>query len=347
MIKSFDSYVIQPTASVLEAMRLLEAKSHKCLFVADKNNKLLATLSDGDVRRFILAGGSPSDPCLSASKSDYLFASSDNFYKVLADARRRDVDIVPVLSNEQILLGYLEVEKRARFYKNTVVLVAGGKGTRLLPLTKDIPKPLLTIGNKPIIHRIIDLYISQGFQHFVLCLGHYSDQIINYIDSSDFPATIEYVVEDTPLGTAGSLFKLSKLKSINYPIVVSNADLLYDDPIYNFIDLMEQNTISGIMLHVPKSYSIDYGVIQIGDDNTWNSIEEKPVSNFCINSGIYLLSRQMIELIKPDVYLDMPSLFEISQLNNLILKTYPLEGFWIDIGKHSEYKLATLAYDEF
>jgi len=344
MITFFEDYLINPSTSILEAMRCLESKSHKCLFVADSDNHLLATLSDGDIRRHILSGGSPSDLCTLAARTDFLFTYPGDYKKILSDARRRDVDIVPVLSPENILIGFLESDKRSRFYENTVVLIAGGKGTRLLPLTRDIPKPLLKIGNKPIIHRIVDLYIGQGFQNFVLSLGHFSDQIINYIESHDFPANIQFIVEDQPLGTAGSLSKLLCLDDIHYPLIVSNADILYDDPIYTHVDYLDASDASGIMLHVPKSHSIDYGVIDIGDDNAWNSIIEKPISSYCINSGIYLLSKGIVELIPSDTHLDMPSLFDLAKSRNLILKTFPLEGFWIDIGKHPEYKLATLAF---
>ena len=284
MITCFEEYIVNPSTSILEAMRSLESKSHTCLFVADSDNHLLATLSDGDIRRHILSGGAFTDACTLAARSDFLYTHPGDFKKVLSDARRRDVDIVPVLSLQNQLLGFLEAEKRSRFYDNTVVLIAGGKGTRLMPLTKDIPKPLLAIGNKPIIHRIIDFYIGQGFQNFVLSLGHFSDQIIDYIEHHDFPANIQFIVEDRPLGTAGSLSKLSSLSDIHYPLVVSNADILYDEPIYTHVDYLESTDTAGIMLHVPKSHSIDYGVIDIGDDHSWNSITEKPISTVCINS---------------------------------------------------------------
>ena len=124
----------------------------------------------------------------------------------------------------------------------------------------------MAIGNKPIIHRIIDLYIGQGFQNFVLSLGHFSQQIIDYVEQQDFPANIQFVVEDQPLGTAGSLSKLSDLTDIHYPLVVSNADILYDESIYPHVDYLDSSETSGIMLHVPKAHSIDYGVIDIGDD---------------------------------------------------------------------------------
>ena len=142
MITGFEQYIVSPSTSILEAMRCLESKSHKCLFVADSDHHLIATLSDGDIRRHILSGGSFSDHCTLAARSDFLFTYPGDYKKVLSDARRRDVDIVPVLSSKNTLIGFLEVEKRSRFYNNTVVLIAGGKGTRLMPLTQDVPKPL-------------------------------------------------------------------------------------------------------------------------------------------------------------------------------------------------------------
>ena len=220
--------------------------------------------------------------------------------------------------------------------------MAGGLGTRLRPLTEDIPKPLLKVGNKPILETIIKNFASHGFVDIVISINYKGDLIKNYFkDGSDLGVNITYVEENKRLGTAGALSLLADTP--NEPFFVMNADLLTD---VNFSHLMDYHCMgnsTGTMCVREYEYQIPYGVIQMENDCI-TEIVEKPINKFFVNAGIYVLSSKVFDYIPKDKFYDMPTLFNTLIKEKLKTLSFPIHEYWLDIGRMSDFEQAQSEY---
>ena len=216
--------------------------------------------------------------------------------------------------------------------------MVGGLGSRLRPLTENTPKPMLSVGGKPILQTIVKGFVDKGFNKITMCLGYKSNVIQNFFkDGSEFGATIDYVEEDKQMGTAGALTLLTK--KLNKPFFVMNGDLLTNINYEQMLDYHYLHNSIATMCVREYDMQVPYGVVNTNNEEII-SIEEKPVHSFFVNAGIYLLEPECIKMIPKNEYYDMTSLFEkiISKDQKAI--SYPLRDYWLDIGKESEYKKA-------
>jgi len=227
-------------------------------------------------------------------------------------------------------------------HKNHVVLMVGGLGTRLRPLTENTPKPMLEVGGKPILETIVKRFVDSGFTNITMCLGYKSNVIRDYFrDGDDFGANIDYIVEDRRMGTAGALTLLNK-KLIN-PFFVMNGDLLTNIDFEKMLDFHIENDARATMCVREYDIEVPYGVVNIVNEDI-TSIEEKPIHSFFVNAGVYLLNTECVNLIPKGEFYDMPSLFEELILNNEKTISFPLSEYWLDIGKISDYERADAEY---
>lgn len=338
-------FICFATTKIVDAMEMIDKNARGILFVVSECDELIGCISDGDIRRWILKSGELTAPVLKAMnynpKSLHIYekdyAINFMYEKVinavpLVDDNKRIVDII-LLSDEQ--------HKKIGLKKNLegvpVVIMAGGQGTRLYPLTKILPKPLIPIGEIPIIERVIDSFAQYGIKKYYMTVNYKKGMIRSYFNDIDSGYDIVYVEEDRPLGTGGSI-KLIKDK-FDKPVIVTNCDTIivadYAD-IYDY-HLKSENVIT--MVSSLKNYTIPYGVIHFGENGELMDMEEKPKLSYFINTGMYIVNPEVIDLIPNDKIFHMPDLVEKVMALGGKVGTYPIsEDSFLDMGEFSEMK---------
>lgn len=346
-MKNIDDIIVTVNASILDVLKIIDKSSKQLALVVDKNKKLLGTVSDGDIRRALLNNISlensiefiyfkkPTVANINCTKEEVInICSTKKIYQI------------PIVDNNGNLVG-LEVlddliskEKK----KNKVVLMVGGLGTRLRPLTEKIPKPMLDVGGKPILQTIVEKFADYGFVNIIMCIGYKSQIIQDYFgDGSIFGVNIEYVLEDKRMGTAGALSLLSIEQKPTEPFFVMNGDLLTNVNFGHLLDFHEKNKSVATMCVREYDFQVPYGVVNLKDGKI-ESIKEKPVQKFFVSAGIYMLDSGCINEIPSNEFYDMPTLFEKLIRKKEITTSFPLREYWIDIGRIDEYERANKEY---
>ncbi len=341
--------LIDKSASIKKALKRLDKTAVKALLVVDKNNKLLGAISDGDIRRHILKGKDlESDISEIYNKSPiYIRKEELSMESVKKLLIRYKIELIPVLDNEHKVVEYITWDQlfpeseQPPFKKSRidipVVIMAGGKGSRLEPFTKILPKALIPVGDKPIIEMIIDEFKQQGVEKFYLTLNHKSEMIKAYFKGIEKEYKVNYIKEKTFLGTAGSL-KLLENK-ISDTFIVSNCDIIVKANFENVLALHQEQKASLTILSSVQHYEIPYGVINLKEGGEVANILEKPEYTFTINTGVYVLNKDTLDFIPADSHMDMTELIKILAKNGKKILTYPVnEKEYLDIGQWKEYK---------
>jgi len=346
-LKNLEGITVSDSTSILEVLKIIDKSSKQIAIVVDENKKLLGTISDGDIRRAILKNISLNESIKEIYSKTPIVASINNSKKeILNICRSKKIHQIPIVDDKGNLIG-LEIldELISNEEKlNKVVLMVGGLGTRLRPLTKDTPKPMLKVGDKPILQTIIEKFAAYGYRNIVMCV-HYKLQVIKdyFGDGSNFGVNIEYVLEEERMGTAGGLSLLNdKPKE---PFFVMNADLLTNVNFEHLHDFHLSNNSTATMCVQYYDFKVPYGVVDLKNAKIL-SVKEKPTEKFFVNAGIYMLSPESLEYIPKNQFYDMPTLFEnlISENKNVI--SFPLREYWLDIGRIEEYEKANEEYDD-
>jgi len=345
-MKSLENIKISPTASIEKALNILNSGAVKITLVVNNNNELLGTLSDGDIRRALLNKKTLKDNIENVyfrkPITANLSASNDELINLCSIYK---VNQIPIISNDNQLIDLFVLDGNfsPKRYDNTVVLMVGGLGRRLMPLTNNTPKPMLKVGNKPILETIIKGFRDSGFFNIVMCIGYKSDVIKEYFqDGSEFGVKIDYIVENKRMGTAGALTLLKK--KLSKPFFVMNGDLLTNINFSSMLEFHESNLAQATMCVREYDVEVPYGVVNTSNENI-TSIEEKPIHSFFVNAGIYFLEPKCIQLIPINEFYDMPSLFETLIKNNEKVVSFPLNEYWIDVGRINDYQKANNDYN--
>ena len=346
-MKNIQNIKLTVNATIKEALQIIDGGAMQIALVVDENDKLLGTLTDGDIRRGFLKGLD-----LNSSIESIIFKTptiakiSDTKEEILKLALSKKLHQIPVVDDDGKILGIQEIEElvKPKEKTNKVVLMVGGLGTRLRPLTENTPKPMLKVGNKPILQTIVEKFAEYGYTNIVMCVNYKSQIIQEYFgDGSDFGVNIEYILEEQRMGTAGALSLLKEKPT--EPFFVMNGDLLTNVNFEHLHDFHIANDSIGTMCVREYDFQVPYGVVNIDESNIL-SIEEKPTHKFFVSAGIYMLSPNVLEYIPENEFYDMPTLFEkiISEKQNAI--SFPLREYWLDIGRMEEYKKANEEYNE-
>jgi len=332
-------------STIGEALSVIDSGAVKIALIVDRDNKLLGTLSDGDIRRGLLRKKTLNDIVEDVYFKAPITASKNNSKEsLLSLCSINKIGQIPIVDADQKIvdLFIIDDELLKKQYENAVVLMVGGLGSRLRPLTDNTPKPMLNVGGIPILQTIVKGFIDSGFINITMCLGYKSNVIKDYFkDGADFGANIEYVVEEKRMGTAGALTLLGK--KLNKPFFVMNGDLLTNIDYVKMLDFHESHDSKATMCVRAYDVQVPYGVVNVINEDII-SIEEKPVHNFFVNAGMYLLDPECVDLIPIDEFYDMPSLFEKMILDNKKITSFPLTGYWLDIGRFSDYEKANSDY---
>lgn len=334
-------FLIYPENTLEEAMRQLDKVRGLGLIVVDESNKLIGTLTDGDIRRALISGKKMSDSIqdivhLNPRKAS-VNSSEEELRAITADKK---IKVVPILDNDKVVNVYSIGNEETK--NISVVIMAGGLGSRLGDHTKDCPKPMLEVGGKPILERIIHNFTKAGFHQFFLSVNYKAEMIENYFgDGKSFNCTISYLRENKRLGTAGSLSLLPQ--GVSGPIVVTNGDLLTLVDYRRLVTFHSQHK-SPITLCTRKyEFQVPFGVVNI-DEGQVQSISEKPTQSFNVSAGVYVINSELLKYIPRDEYFDMPTFIEALMSKNIKVDCFPLVEEWIDIGRVSDLDLARSLY---
>ncbi|MEY9971876.1 dTDP-glucose pyrophosphorylase/CBS domain-containing protein [Lysinibacillus sp. RC46] len=346
-INRWEEILVYPTISLFHTMKIINESSFKFAVVVDEKQRLLGTVTDGDIRRGILRGEGLEVPITSIMNPNPISAQTGqklNKYKQLMKTKMLKQLPIVDQSNKIIDILFMDNLDMSLDHQNKVVLMLGGLGTRLRPLTNEIPKPMLRVGNKPILETIIEGFKQNGYTNFIFSVNYKKEVIQDYFQNGKaFDVTIEYIEEDKRMGTAGALSLINNRPA--EPFFVMNGDLLTQ---INFDQLMqfhkEHQSIATMCVR-EYEYQIPYGVIETAGTNLL-SINEKPIHRSFVNAGIYVLNPEVFDFIPQDEYYDMPTLFE--QLIEKKMKTsvFPIHEYWLDIGQVDDFNRANKEFKE-
>ncbi len=327
--------------TVRDALVKLDAlASDAILFVVDESTKLLGSLTDGDLRRGFIRGLGFEDTIMSFIQSNPSYVlQGENVVNKLEEFKSRNFKVIPVLNKEHIIVDIINFRSISTIIPADAVLMAGGEGKRLRPLTENTPKPLLKVGDKPIIEYNIDRLSKVGIKNIHLSVNYLADQLINYFqDGSSKNLNIKYVQENKPLGTIGSVLLVEDFKHDD--IIVMNSDLLTNIDFADFYKMFKDSNAD--MAVAATSYHVDipYAVLEVDNANAVKSLKEKPRYTYYSNAGIYILNKELLKMIPEDTFFDITDLMDKILEMNLKLVTYPINGYWLDIGKHEDFKKA-------
>ena len=325
--------LLSPNDSLDRAIKVLHEGGRRIALVSDENDRLLGTITDGDIRRALISQSTVKSPVsLIMNCNPVTVDDKVENKEILSLMSSQGFLHMPIVNKDGILCGLETLEHLIKSPKhdNPVFLMAGGFGTRLRPLTESTPKPLLKVGLKPILEMIIEQFISCGFHNFYISTHFKSEQIRDYFKTGEaYGVSIEYVHEDNPLGTAGSLGLLPD-NLTDLPLIVMNGDLLTKVDFKNLLNFHHESNTEATMCVREYDFQVPYGVIEI-DNYKIKKIEEKPIHKFFVNAGIYVLSKNLVDKIDGKFYLDMTD-FLNQELNNGGVSTFPIHEYWLDIG---------------
>ena len=357
MIEKFDYIIINKEESIRDAIKKLDNYSEKILFVVDAENHLVGSLTDGDIRRWILGGGNDFNIKVDSACFKKPFFMQDSYHlekeKLITDGIRdtvlkKKINYIPVVNDSKVIIkiltwddlfGTTQIKTVKDKINIPVIIMAGGKGTRLDPFTRVLPKPLIPVGDKTIVEIIIDKFLVYGANTFFLSVNHKANIIKSYFEDLTLSYYLYYIEENSPLGTAGSL-KLIQNK-ISENIFVTNCDILVDADYFDLSVFHKSNNYSITIVASLKHFNIPYGVCEINDGGALKKIIEKPEYNFLVNTGMYVLKSEVLNLIPSDKAFDMTDLINAVTFSGGKVGVYPIsEKSWIDIGEWSEYRKA-------
>ena len=346
-MKNIEKIKLTVNSTIKEALQIIDLGAVKFAIVVDKDDKLIGTLTDGDIRRAILDGKALDTTIKTVYFKEPTVVNVNNTKEEIINlCTSKKIYQIPVVDNvgRVVSINLLDELLKPEVHDNKVILMVGGLGTRLRPLTENTPKPMLHVGGKPILQTIVEKFVSYGFVNIVMCVGYKSNIIQDFFeDGSKFGANIEYILEDKRMGTAGALSLLNSKP--NEPFFVMNGDLLTNVNFEHLLDFHLVNNSMATMCVREYDFQVPYGVVNV-ENGKILSIEEKPVQKFFVSAGIYMLDSQCIENIPKNEFYDMPTLFEklITMNENTI--SFPLREYWLDIGRLEEYKKANDEYHE-
>ncbi|OAZ03115.1 nucleotidyltransferase family protein [Flavobacterium succinicans] len=309
------------------------------LFVVDADDKLIGALTDGDVRRGLLKGYTI-DSCVDEIIQDnprYITKGENNLEKII-EYREGDFRIVPIVDENHRVVNVINFRKIRSYLPIDAVIMAGGRGQRLQPLTDTTPKPLLKVGNKAIMEHNLDRLALFGIDDFWVSVRYLGEQIERHFGQGiEKNIKIEYVWEEKALGTIGAVSQIENFEH-DY-ILVTNSDLLTNiDYEQFFLEFIKEDADLAV-LTIPYQVSIPYAVLETNNGEV-KSFKEKPTYTYYSNGGIYLMKKEMLKYIPKDTFFDAPDLMQELINNNLKVISFPFSGYWLDVGKHEDFEKA-------
>lgn len=333
-------YVIRDSASILDALKDLDGNTHdwQTLFVVDDTDHMVGTLTDGDIRRGLIHGAKLEDEVSSVMNKPFKFIRDGQLDAArLKEFREKQIFFIPVLDAENHVVRVCNLIKYRNFLPVDAVLMAGGKGERLRPLTEKTPKPLLPVGGKAIIDHNIDRLIDYGVKHINVTVNYLAEQLEEHFSDPHREVQVATVHEPKFLGTIGSIRFVKEF--YNDTILVMNSDLFTNINYEDFYLHFKEHDADMSVAAVPYTVSVPYGIFDLEGRNI-HGLVEKPTYNYYANAGIYLIKRSALDEIPEETFFNATDLIEKLIAENKKVVRFPLNGTWIDIGNPQEYQKA-------
>ncbi len=345
IFEKFSNSLISKKISIKEAMELLGKSKIHILILINKKNKLLGTITDGDIRRSLLNGYKLDDNAFEIANQNPKYALKGTSNYLIEDiAKKNGIGQIPILDNNKKLIEIYIYQKNlinTEITENTIVFLAGGEGTRLRPLTLDTPKPLIKVGGEPIMSIMLKNFQNQGFQNYLISVNYKKDFFYNFFKKNHKDLKIDFIKEKQKLGTAGPITLIKKQK---LPYIVINGDILSKINLKKLI-LFHNNNKADLTIVTKKiKNKMPYGIIK-SKKNKFIEIDEKPSIYYDIAAGIYVFSNN-IKIKMTQKSLDMPELINFLKRKKYKIITYDLEEYWIDIGNISQLEQAKIEYSD-
>ena len=331
---------IPPTHSILEAIKVLD-DTHERIVLIVEDGVLLGVLTDSDVRKWILKSRDMTERVTSAMTAHPICVTQDKVCEAAGMMEQRGIDAIPVIDEKGMLQDLLfrhEAPKKNKCagekISAPVVIMAGGKGTRLFPYTQVLPKPLIPIGNTTILEQVIDSFREAGCERFFVSINYKKNLIKAYVQDLNPAYEVNYVEEEKFLGTAGSLYLVKD--RINEPFFVSNCDILLDVDYSKVMEFHKENKNAITLITSLKNYTIPYGVVNIGEEGKVESLSEKPEMSFLVNTGVYVLNPEVLKYIPKEEFMHITDLIQVCLDKGEKVGVYPVtEKAWEDMGEFS------------
>ena len=338
---NYKSTFIKQDSTIIEAFRVIEESGAQIALVVDENEKLLGTLTDGDLRRSLLNSNSLNKTAGELINKEFI-SLGENYTKDIAIEimKQKLIRQIPIVDKEGkvVDLILLDLQKKAYRLENHVVIMAGGKGKRLRPYTENCPKPMLKIGDQPMLEIILKQCISCGFYKFYFSVNYLKDQILDYFqDGKKWNVSIEYLIENEPLGTAGSLHLIPK--TLQHPFLILNGDVLTKLKPNQLINYHLNQHSHATICAREYQFNVPFGVIETNGLNL-TDFKEKPDYKYLVNAGLYVLDPVILTLLSEREEIDMPELLIKSKQSGYKVKVCPIHEYWIDIGRPESLKQA-------
>lgn len=347
MITNLSDFTVGPDATLLQTIEAINKGAKQIALVADASGKLLGTVTDGDIRRGLLRGlGVETAVTEVMNKNPHTATLEDDGREVMTREIPKLIHQVPVVDADGKLLGmFTDADLSTAVELSTpVVLMAGGKGVRLHPLTHNVPKPMLPIGDTPIIEIILRKLKSQGFKNIFISVNYLADIIEEHVkDGAWLGLNVQYLHEDKPLGTAGALGQLAG--KFHEPFIVMNSDLLTNCDFTQVVKFHKKQGATATLGVREYQFQIPYGVVNI-EGTEVASISEKPIHRSMVSAGIYALSPETLDLIPKDEFTDMPTLLDLVRAQGEKVVAFPIHESWLDIGRHDDLNEARTNHAE-
>jgi len=344
-MNDWKAVIVNERTLIRDSIVHIDKHEAQVALVADEDFRLIGTVTDGDVRRGMLAGVTDSAPVsMIMNRKPITARPSVERADLIHLMKSRQVLQVPIVDVEGRLMGLETLRELSenRLHDNVVVLMAGGIGQRLRPLTADLPKPMLQVGNRPILETILIRFREHGFRRFQISVNYKSDLIREHFgDGSTWGAEIQYLQESNPLGTAGALRLMPEKPDL--PFIVMNADVLTKINLNFLLEFHLASNAIATMCVREYNFNVPYGVVRL-DRNTITGLEEKPRQSLLVNAGIYVLDPEVLDMLPPTQSLDMPELFQSLLRSKFQAAAFPIREYWLDIGQPSDLSRAV---DEF
>ncbi len=339
-MKNYKRHIASVDITVHEALKMLDSLSADAiLFLVNNSDELIGSLTDGDLRRgFILGMGLNVHLSNFINKEPKYIQQGSYYLEEIIKFRQNDIVIIPVLDLNFRIVNVINLRERKSYLPVDAVLMAGGRGERLKPLTDNKPKPLLPVGTKPIIEHNIDRFNAYGIDDVWISVRYLAKQIQDYLgDGAEKSMRIKYIIENDPLGTVGALSLVSDF--IHDSILVMNSDLLTNVDFENLFLFFQAENADLAVACVPYEVNVPYAVMET-QENRLIGFKEKPTYTYYSNAGIYMMKRSILNEIPQNTLYNATDLMEklINQGKNVIV--YPLTSYWLDIGKHEDYQKA-------
>ena len=342
--KNWESALISSSNTLKEAAESLTKSTLKICLLIDEDHRLIGTISDGDIRRGLLRGlnlGSSVQEIV--KKNPFVVPAGISPDLIRQIMLVNQIQQIPEVDDENRILALHTWEEFSapKLLNNSMVIMAGGKGSRLRPLTETCPKPMLHVGGKPMLEHIIERAKLDGFSNFILAVHYLGDMVEDYFgDGCRLNVKIEYLKENKPLGTAGALSLLNR--KLNTPFVITNGDVITDINYGELLDFHIRNKATATMAVRLHEWQHPFGVVQMNGLEI-TGFEEKPINRTHINAGVYVLNPSALSVLEKNSHCDMPTLFDRLQSQSHRIVAYPMHEPWLDVGRSDDLANANIS----